>query len=427
MTDRGEMPGIPHVEEDRWRYPREAIREWLASGRGRYFANANDLKDLEDLVDAMFFASLATEEGNHVQLQVVFGSEGVEKVRRAVDTSRWAGANGEPPELAWHVLEFHKRRNLTVEALTKLAVGIDARSSAIMVCRESAQGTLTISGIARRNTRTNGGELIIISSSAPGSLSLFFNGLELFRYGQGRLSEPPARVIGKQGPVRTALEACVTGLTVRRKLGFGSALDIVENAVCDILSGLGAGGRGGLLALLPRAHTEFEHDHAKFAVKDSGLLVERIQAVFEAETRLWNASFSGEEDEEAAEEREYAREQLQRAREEATATGVELGRLGGVDNALLIAKDFIVVGAGYPILSECSPDVFLAADTLGEHRDKYPLELHGSRHRAAACFANDNPGALAFVVSADGPIKCFLRYNDQVVLWAIRLPGPWDN
>jgi hypothetical protein len=46
----------------------------------------------------------------------------------------------------------------------------------------------------------------------------------------------------------------------------------------------------------------------------------------------------------------------------------------------------------------------------------------GARHAAGLRFAWSNPGAVVFVVSADGPVTCALRVANDVLTWSVRLP-----
>lgn len=53
-----------------------------------------------------------------------------------------------------------------------------------------------------------------------------------------------------------------------------------------------------------------------------------------------------------------------------------------------------------------------------------PLQqlLPGARHAAAFLFAYVNPGALALVVSEDGPVHCALKIDHRVVVWPVYVP-----
>ncbi len=71
-----------------------------------------------------------------------------------------------------------------------------------------------------------------------------------------------------------------------------------------------------------------------------------------------------------------------------------------------------------------TPPVHVAQDLQGTpSRDVYDINQHGSRHRAAAWFAFNNPGGLVFLVSHDGPLRCLIRHpkEEKTLLWNLRL------
>jgi hypothetical protein len=100
--------------------------------------------------------------------------------------------------------------------------------------------------------------------------------------------------------------------------------------------------------------------------------------------------------------------------------------LTALDNALLLGPDLKVIGAGYavPTPDADTPRVHIAQDLQGTPGDVYDINQHGSRHRAAAWFAVNNPGGLVFLVSHDGPLRCLIRPSKDektLLLWNLRL------
>ncbi len=106
-----------------------------------------------------------------------------------------------------------------------------------------------------------------------------------------------------------------------------------------------------------------------------------------------------------------------RLRDAATA----VGDLASTDGALVLASDLMVLGFGAMFPSrEAPPTAYLVDGADATVRHLHDLTQYGARHRSAAAFADDNPGTIAFVLSEDGPLSCFLRpvFNDlPLLLW----------
>jgi hypothetical protein len=67
-----------------------------------------------------------------------------------------------------------------------------------------------------------------------------------------------------------------------------------------------------------------------------------------------------------------------------------------------------------------------ALDAEGTRRRTIDFGSHGTRHRAAATYAADHPGAVVFVASEDGQVSCLFRdhRHPYVLLWRL---GPADG
>jgi hypothetical protein len=61
--------------------------------------------------------------------------------------------------------------------------------------------------------------------------------------------------------------------------------------------------------------------------------------------------------------------------------------------------------------------VYRALDAEGDQRQPEPIEIVGTRHRAAYRFVNDHPGGLAVVISQDGAVSFVANRDGQVVFW----------
>jgi hypothetical protein len=108
--------------------------------------------------------------------------------------------------------------------------------------------------------------------------------------------------------------------------------------------------------------------------------------------------------------------------------GIEfLGRLAANDGAVVIEPGFHVKGSGFIIIPRDAdkagqtPSVLLCQDAAGTKRVARDRP-GGARHKVGINFAWSHPGAVVFIVSADGPVTCALREGNEVLTWSVRLP-----
>jgi hypothetical protein len=62
-----------------------------------------------------------------------------------------------------------------------------------------------------------------------------------------------------------------------------------------------------------------------------------------------------------------------------------------------------------------------ASDQEGLQIRPIDLSSRGTRHRAAATYAGEHPGAIVFVASEDGQISCMFRdpSREHTLLWRL--------
>ena len=87
-----------------------------------------------------------------------------------------------------------------------------------------------------------------------------------------------------------------------------------------------------------------------------------------------------------------------------------LARLACIDGALLLSPDFELVGFGARLRAPAwSGTVMEGPDGHGGGGRPLDASRHDARHAAAAAYVGAVPGAVAFVASADGPIRALAR------------------
>jgi DNA integrity scanning protein DisA with diadenylate cyclase activity len=103
----------------------------------------------------------------------------------------------------------------------------------------------------------------------------------------------------------------------------------------------------------------------------------------------------------------------------------EIGALTAVDGALILNHNLALIAFG-AILHVGRPAVVVEAlDAQGSRHRTIDFGSRGTRHRAAATYAAEHPGAVVFVASEDGQVSCLFRDGayPHVLLWRL---GPAD-
>lgn len=135
-------------------------------------------------------------------------------------------------------------------------------------------------------------------------------------------------------------------------------------------------------------------------------------------------------------EQELGREaEMRGAREKEGRLIDRVGAMASIDGAVLLtaALDVVAFGCKLPGMNRKRPQVFTAPPKGIAQPEEFDLTKRGTRHAAAAVFAGERPGRLAFTVSADGPAACFM-WSEQfgrIMHWPVHVgvfaPTAWDT
>jgi len=166
-----------------------------------------------------------------------------------------------------------------------------------------------------------------------------------------------------------------------------------------LLDQLDRNGGGALVVFIPQASMQDALEHAELRWASSGslelrrLLSARLRHEKAAREKQW-ASLSGVTKAQA----------LMRARLDA------LGRLASLDGALLLTPDFELVGFGARLRAPAWNGTLMEGpDGFGGGGRPFDASRLGARHASAAAYLGAVPGAVAFVASAEGPIRGLAR------------------
>ena len=166
-----------------------------------------------------------------------------------------------------------------------------------------------------------------------------------------------------------------------------------------LLERLDREGGGALVVFVPQSSMQDALQHAELAWAATGSLELR---------RLLSARIRHEK---AVKEREWLSpscvtkaQALMRSRLDA------LARLACLDGAVLLSTDFELVGFGARLRApEWGGTVMEGPDGFGGGGRPFDASRLDARHAAAAAYVGAVPGAVAFVASAEGPIRALAR------------------
>ena len=372
------------------------LRDRLAS-RGTSIDAVSD-HVLDQMLTVVFFAGLETHEGDRNPIRIVFaGASGKELLLPEAPSA------GAPPVYRWRMVRFHPPRPFSVPELVKLAVVTTDERMYTQVCL--VDGQLLVGGLAREGTSGDADPFVKIVAARPGALSIRNGRDRIVEYERGNILTGSENIVFTAGPVRRALEAAARSAGLE-----DTAFPGYVSAVRALVSEMSSHGRGGVLVVSAEEHPEvpdatpyLTETHTSLAtlLRISTRLADRAHAHTAAD------GYGG----------------LMRSAylDEIERTIVDLGALTAIDGATVLNRDLALVGFGsaLSVVTQCG--VVEATDPEGTNATPYDLGKHGTRHRAAVAYACAHIGAVVFIASTDGPIKCMLREPSQehVTMWQL--------
>lgn len=395
------------------------LRERCAAKAGCLAHVADDL--LVHLLTTVFFAGLETYEGEHNPVGVALLG------RSAVDLVLPEGAeSGGAPLYQWKIHRFDSPRPFNIPELLKLALaGADRRIySAVRVVDESR---LVIAGLAREGFNVGRDPFVKIVASRPGCLSIR-NGRDLLlEYERGAVLTGGEDVVFSAGPVRRALGAIARAAGLDDE-GVADYLDAVRSLVRE----MAAHGWGGIMIIDPDEQPTAADSATYKMVRDSSLstlirLAQRIGRKREptpSSRPSWGdvGPRRPPSDPPLGGEGPAFGQLLRNAfLTEAERVIEEMGALTGIDGATLLNRDLALVAFGVILPVASNIAVEEAMDTEGVLSLPVDLGSRGTRHRAAAKYADEHPGSVVFVASEDGQVACMFRESGDkpVLFWRL--------
>lgn len=333
-----------------------------------------------EILNAVFFASLQTEEGTRPAIRVAIAGDELTELKA-------------PP--GSRVQRF--RSPCAASARNLLRLSRAACSERMLIMVGSTETGFAITGLARDGFAQDN-SLLKIRAPTPGCLEVWLGNQRLLEYAYGHVQTPPEDLLLSTGYVREKL------LAVARDTQ--SPPGYLE-AVSSIVRQLAEHSQGGILVLSAKQHP-YIPPSTSFALEPDSHLSDLLRHLAWRPNELFD------------ETSEVLRQGAVRAEIERTIA--EIGRMTALDGATVLDRSLAVRGFG--IILPVIPDIRVtqAMDHAATLRRPFPLEQYGARHRAASSYAWSNPGSLVFIASESGDIGCLLRESDgdQVLMWRFR-------
>ncbi|MEO5354952.1 MAG: hypothetical protein H7835_17300 [Magnetococcus sp. XQGC-1] len=343
------------------------------------------------------------------------------------------------------LLCLEKRQPFTVNSLMKLAPAFDPITTALTVCSgKNGDQNLEIWGAAFTSTRGGGRfdtitlslsppEVLTVSSKKTGALTIYRGSEVIARFHAGRFSEP----------IPTPFSSNLMGWWllhgVRSHPEFKQAgmeyWDVYRDFLNHLLIETSNRGVGGAIIWLPEKMADGSRRgilprHVLSSSPEGAPLLEDLCRMEAKLKQSMQDVRDGKETANCLIMEETILECKRRIVEHAEL----LAQLTRVDGALIISSRLRAISFG----SVLAAPLWEGSTMHGideEDCKLYPVNLvaYGTRHSSAVNFVGWNPGAVAFVISQDGPITGLARKDDHTVYWwpdclgKHRLPGQLDG
>lgn len=374
------------------------------------------------LIEEIFFASLATEEGRHARVSLVFidDMEAASKVFR---------------DYRWQIFTLAEPKPYDLEHLAKLTSLCQPGESYLVVTGYGDDMQLVaLSGPPLGFEWWWTGAFptyLRITATGPGALVLEKGNREILRTRGGVILKAPPPLF-QLGSWQEASTSCPPLEHIRQGLGSNdSDYDAFGRLILRLMGAIEAAGLGGMMLIQAGSEPCLEVDTPSYqfvpAIDMAEPLKDYIEALYEQRNAAHEMS-QATGDQDADEQYRKANEALNTADQVLTRMAEIVARMALVDGAVVLSSSLQTLGFGAKI---SVPDAWIQPPILEvvhherEQWKPFDLSRRGTRHRAAVCFAHADPGNLALIVSHDGAAAAILREGDQVLYWPIYLKAHW--
>ncbi len=372
---------------------------------------------LVDLCETLYMASVATEEGEFVCVELVYINP--EQVRQTDDAS-------------WQVFAFAERFPFTLPNLIKLAAASDPRNSAMAVFHD-ADGCVFIWGmidqrdpayrVLRREVSSRPHESCgIFEASIEGPANIFVHsGHELI----GELNVGSLRQAGsyidvfRAGPVSEICDLGIRSIANRlsSQLGKHGTEDVYSlvregfiSALCTLLLRLQTFRHGGAIVI-----RKSREDHLKIRYP---IQYDRLTRTLEQGTRARLLQLEQSDSAVAS-----AGNVVLAGCDEILDSAIWfVAVLSRVDGLVVVDQELGVEGFGAIIRCQDLPRrdlIFRSNHAGGADGSLTPLDYEhlGTRHQSMMRYCFEHQGTVGFVVSEDGDVRAMSWTNGKLIVW----------
>jgi hypothetical protein len=367
-----------------------------------------DIEDLRVVIETAFFASLKKEESLPIDFSIAFIAQN--EISKLNDEH-----SGKEIQM---ILQFPEPLDFNVESISKLANAFDKNTTALIVepvnnelgksyCIWGAMyfgppsNYFDISSLSGDGFITSRPNCLIVTVSSPGSFILSRGPLVVGYFSLGNV------VATTHSPfLKGAMDEYVQPL-INQNNGITWNGDINLETLKFLLFEAGRRGHGSTIIIVPQSQQVAINHITSDGYAFTGNL--GISSFLKELLRLIGSD--------TAYHLKVA-EMIKRAI--AHRIGA-LAQLAAVDGALLLTPNWDVIGFGMKLTAEpwqgnvlTGPEAF----SNGQELEKIDTSKFGNRHKSTINFIGKCQGAVAFVISEDGPIRgLVLRDSETVLLW----------
>jgi hypothetical protein len=368
---------------------------------------------LRRILELLNYASGIPEEGRYPRFSVL------------------ATAAEQPVDGAWRL---SNPRPVSVSELRRLLPATDAQKSALLI-EWSPDDAIAIVGLVDMGTSWRRARLglayhynappnLIIEVERPNRFSIYQGQFRLGTFSDGELDTPRGldMPLFLHAPTSAGLADLCTRL-VRPKREPPKEYHSIEftalwNCYASIANSIALASHGGTLILLASPEIDAKTTRVKYGLRSSRLS-DAFVAFMNARHRSADRYFDQDMGKRvAAGELAKLDREWQRRFEELVECIRFVARLAECDGAVVLNRSLDVLGFGCELTAPLAPGytVLSKSEDFGSSVKPLDVEQFGMRHRSALKYVSQHPGAVALVVSQDGPISGIWAENGSVLV-----------
>lgn len=429
--------GLTYLNDRMYQSPSDFARYVHAYLVSRGTASAAPLLTLEAISEALFSASLHSEEGRPISCHFAY-----------LDPDK---PDPNPPQRIvrnrWNSIPLTDRVPLTPADIAKLALATDPRTSSLAIYAHRDHRPFVWGLIDQANEAhafsvfdsESGAErpgVFHVSILGPGHISASDGFVRLLELRNGRIIRDSIPVLDA-GPVRALLQPHIDASLARIRSRVTPAIyderghwdasltsDWLQT-LARLLNRIQSHGHGGAILIVHKPAQRYlkvkytlHYARLRKSIEDGAVsrilataATDEIQGVYlEPEADDLPTGLYLEETVEGYDAEE--------SKQEMNGALWFISLLSRVDGLILMQPDLTVLGFGAEITCTEAPVRVLAArDRYGRRLVEQSYEHYGTRHRSMMRFCHLVPGSLGFVVSQDGAIRAITRVKKRLVIW----------